>query len=158
MSARPIAEKLREPGLVLDLLVQDRERKVVGAMILPGSHIADVRVAADRALFGGEQNLQHRFRVGRVFRQRGRRAGRDVVEIQHAAGELAADDLILTVDADGQHDPEEVEGMTAYLLENRLDAVIARRDLAKYTAYKKMGNFLMSAWPSMPIKFTRKIV
>src|SRR5205085_12426582 len=57
VSARSIAEKLREPGLVLDFLVQDREREVVGAVILPGSHIADVRVAADRALFGGEQNL-----------------------------------------------------------------------------------------------------
>src|SRR5439155_16543845 len=67
------------------------------------------------------------------------RAFQEVAE-RFAAGELAADDLILTVDADGQHDPEEVEGMTAYLLENRLDAVIARRDLARYTVYKKTGN------------------
>jgi len=64
-------------------------------------------------------------------------------------GELSADDVILTVDADGQHDPEEVDDLVAHLYNNHLDAVIARRDLSIYTAYKRAGNFLMSMWASL---------
>jgi glycosyltransferase involved in cell wall biosynthesis len=64
-------------------------------------------------------------------------------------GELSADDVILTVDADGQHDPEEVDDLVAHMYDNHLDAVIARRDLSIYTAYKRAGNFLMSLWASI---------
>jgi glycosyltransferase involved in cell wall biosynthesis len=66
-----------------------------------------------------------------------------------AAGQLGPDDVVLTVDADGQHEPEEVDDLVAYLVENRLDGVIARRDLSRYTLYKKAGNFLMSLWASL---------
>lgn len=64
-------------------------------------------------------------------------------------GELSADDIILTVDADGQHRPEDVDELIAHMQENRLDAVIARRDMAVYTLYKKVGNFLISMWASL---------
>ena len=33
--------------------------------------------------------------------------------------------------------------------ENRLDAVIARRDMTVYTLYKKIGNFFISMWASL---------
>src|SRR5674536_371047 len=46
---RALAEELREPRLVLDLLVQDRQREVVGAVVLAGRQVTDVRVAAHRA-------------------------------------------------------------------------------------------------------------
>ncbi len=65
------------------------------------------------------------------------------------AGLLDPDDLVLTVDADGQHDPEEVDELVEYLTDNRLDALIARRDLSNYTLYKKAGNFIMSLWASL---------
>jgi glycosyltransferase involved in cell wall biosynthesis len=64
-------------------------------------------------------------------------------------GAISSDDVILTVDADGQHEPEDVDGLVGYLVENRLDAVIARRDLARYTLYKRAGNFVMSLWASL---------
>lgn len=64
-------------------------------------------------------------------------------------GELSADDIILTVDADGQHRPEDVDELIAHMRENRLDAVIARRDMAVYTLYKKIGNFFISMWASL---------
>ncbi|HEY7374010.1 MAG TPA: hypothetical protein VIF57_17750, partial [Polyangia bacterium] len=53
------------------------------------------------------------------------------------------------VDADGQHEPEEVDDLVGYLVDNKLDAVIARRDLAMYTLYKKAGNLVMSLWASL---------
>ncbi len=64
------------------------------------------------------------------------------------SGDLGPDDVILTVDADGQHDPEEVDELLDYMRAQRLDAVIARRDLSSYTLYKRLGNFLISLWAS----------
>ncbi|HEY7269060.1 MAG TPA: glycosyltransferase family 2 protein, partial [Dehalococcoidia bacterium] len=65
------------------------------------------------------------------------------------AGEIGSDDVILTVDADGQHEPEEVDDLVGYLVDNKLDAVIARRDLAMYTLYKQAGNLVMSLGASL---------
>ncbi len=76
----------------------------------------------------------------RAFQELRRRAGADL---------LTADDLILTVDADGQHDPNEVDELVDHFVANRLDALIARRDLSSYTLYKQTGNFLMSLWASL---------
>ncbi len=64
-----------------------------------------------------------------------------------AAGELRADDVVLTIDADGQHEPAEIEALLSRLDEG-FDAVIARRDLSTYTRYKRLGNWLMSLWAS----------
>jgi Glycosyl transferase family 2 len=63
------------------------------------------------------------------------------------AGELHVDDMILTIDADGQHEPSEIEALVKRLDEG-FDAVIARRDLSTYTHYKRLGNWLMSLWAS----------
>ncbi|HEX5370113.1 MAG TPA: glycosyltransferase [Dehalococcoidia bacterium] len=66
-----------------------------------------------------------------------------------STGALSSDDVVLTIDADGQHDPEEVDELVEHLKRNRLDAVIARRDFGLYTRYKRAGNFIMSLWASL---------
>jgi len=66
-----------------------------------------------------------------------------------ALGELSPDDVILTVDADGQHEPAEVDALVDRLVQDGFDAVIARRDLSTYTRYKRLGNWLMSLWASL---------
>lgn len=66
-----------------------------------------------------------------------------------SAAEWSPDDVILTVDADGQHDPAEVDALVDKVVTERYDAVIARRDLSTYTGYKRLGNFLMSLWASL---------
>lgn len=68
-----------------------------------------------------------------------------------ARGELAADDLILTVDADGQHDPALLDYLIQIVLEEGLAALVAERDLkgSGYTRYKRLGNWLMSAWATL---------
>jgi len=66
-----------------------------------------------------------------------------------ARGDLSSDDIVFTVDADGQHEPAEVDALVARLVEDRFDAVIARRDLSTYTAYKRFGNWLISLWASL---------
>jgi glycosyltransferase involved in cell wall biosynthesis len=65
------------------------------------------------------------------------------------AGELDSDDLVFTVDADGQHDLEVLDTLTRITIEERLDAMLARRDLVSYPRYKQLGNWVMSTWASI---------
>jgi glycosyltransferase involved in cell wall biosynthesis len=63
------------------------------------------------------------------------------------AGELDAEDLVFTVDADGQHELavfEDLERIT-----EGLDAQLVRRDLSTYPFYKQLGNWLLSAWATV---------
>ena len=64
-------------------------------------------------------------------------------------GEIDADDLIFTVDADGQHELEVVNELQRITVEDRLDALLVRRDLSTYPALKRVGNWTLSAWASL---------
>jgi len=61
-------------------------------------------------------------------------------------GELHPDDLVFTVDADGQHELEAFEKLQRQTLDERLDALLVQRDLSTYPRYKQLGNELMSWW------------
>ena len=65
------------------------------------------------------------------------------------AGELDADDLVLTVDADGQHDLTALSALCRRTVDEGLDALLARRDLSGYPPYKKFGNWVVSVWASL---------
>lgn len=64
-------------------------------------------------------------------------------------GLLTADDLVVTIDADGQHDPADIERLVECLEGGKLSGVIARRDLSGYSACKRLGNWLLSLWASL---------
>ncbi len=64
-------------------------------------------------------------------------------------GELDAGDLVLTVDADGQHDLGALDALIAAMHDGDLDANLARRDLGGYPAIKRVGNWVMSVWASL---------
>ncbi len=65
-----------------------------------------------------------------------------------AAGKISPDDVVLTVDADGQHDPASMDLLLKPIADGA-DAVIARRDFRLYPLYKRVGNWIMSAWASI---------
>ncbi len=65
------------------------------------------------------------------------------------AGELDSDDLVFTVDADGQHDLAVLDTLTSIMIDEGLDAMLARRDLSEYPPYKVFGNWVMSAWATI---------
>ena len=65
------------------------------------------------------------------------------------AGELDADDLVLTVDAAGQHDLSALGELCRQTVDEGLDALLARRDLSDYPAYKRFGNAVVSGWASL---------
>ena len=66
-----------------------------------------------------------------------------------AAGELDSDDLVFTVDADGQHDLDVLDDLHRLTVEESLDALLVRRDLSTYPLYKQAGNWLLSAWATL---------
>ncbi len=51
-------------------------------------------------------------------------------------------DIILTVDADGQHDPEEIQKFIGKI-KSGYGFVLGQRDLSKYPFIKKFGNFFL---------------
>lgn len=64
-------------------------------------------------------------------------------------GRLSADDLVFTIDADGQHDLDVLEDLHRLALDEHLDALLAQRDLSGYPRYKQLGNGLLSAWATV---------
>jgi peptidoglycan/xylan/chitin deacetylase (PgdA/CDA1 family) len=65
------------------------------------------------------------------------------------AGELSPNDLVFTVDADGQHDIAVLNELVEITIDEGLDAMLARRDLSYHGPYKKLGNSLLSGWASL---------
>lgn len=52
-------------------------------------------------------------------------------------------DIVITIDADGQHKPEEI-GKFIHLIENGYDFVLGQRNLSAYPFVKKFGNFFLN--------------
>ena len=66
-----------------------------------------------------------------------------------ATGEIGEDDLIYTVDADGQHELGVLDELRDIAVADDLDALIVQRDLSTYPLYKRFGNWVVSAWASI---------
>ena len=63
--------------------------------------------------------------------------------------ELEPEDLLFTLDADGQHDSGQVAVLGAYMEKLDLDVALTQRDFALYPFHKRIGNRMMSAWGSL---------
>jgi glycosyltransferase involved in cell wall biosynthesis len=64
-------------------------------------------------------------------------------------GELDANDLVYTIDADGQHDLDVLDDLHQRTVDEKLDALLVRRDLSTYPMYKQAGNWILSAWATL---------
>src|SRR5450830_1671059 len=53
-----LAKELREPRLVLDFLIEDRQRQIVRSVVLAGGQVTDVGVSPHRAALCLDQNVQ----------------------------------------------------------------------------------------------------
>lgn len=61
---------------------------------------------------------------------------------------LAQDDIVITMDADGQHRPADLVDMVARLRSDQSDLVLGRRDWRRYPVWKRLGNYGLSRWAS----------
>ena len=62
---------------------------------------------------------------------------------------LHEDDWIITIDADGQHLPEEIPLLIRAAEEQDVDLMLARRYLSGYPWFKHIGNWGLSTWASL---------
>jgi len=53
-------------------------------------------------------------------------------------------DYVVTFDADGQHDPDDIEGVLKPLLDGSADVVIGRRDFEDMPLSRNLGNTIMN--------------
>jgi len=53
---------------------------------------------------------------------------------------LGENDVIVTIDADGQHKPEYIRPLVKFLVRGDYDVVLTRRDFSAYPLYKVWGN------------------
>src|SRR5436309_11749974 len=100
--------------IVVDDGSTDETRAIVTRWITDKPHASFIAFDANRGLSAG---------YGAAFR---------FVRAEVAAGRLDASDLILTVDADGQHDPDDVTALVEALERDGLDGLMARRDFSLY--------------------------
>lgn len=59
-------------------------------------------------------------------------------------GRLAADDLVMEIDSDGQHDPRYIPRLRECFDDPQVDVVLARRSFSVYPLYKRFGNRLLT--------------
>lgn len=79
--------------------------------------------------------------------------GFNFISEQYKKGKFSEKDVIITIDADGQHDPDKINDIYKYFDENNLDVLIAERDFLNYPTYRIMGNKLISLVVSYLAKF-----
>lgn len=53
---------------------------------------------------------------------------------------VGLEDIVVTIDADGQHKPEYIPALVRHLAARKADVVLTRRDFSVYPAYKIWGN------------------
>jgi glycosyltransferase involved in cell wall biosynthesis len=64
-------------------------------------------------------------------------------------GKIDNDDIIITIDADGQHLGGDINRMCEYLIKGGYDMVITRRDFGEYPFFKIIGNKILSLTASL---------
>lgn len=55
-------------------------------------------------------------------------------------GIVNEEDVVVTIDSDGQHKPEYIRPIVRYLIRKKADVVLTRRDFSAYPRYKIWGN------------------
>ena len=71
-------------------------------------------------------------------------AGYAFIDLRLHASTLKRGDMVVTIDADGQHRPGDIPRLIDFLVKNDLDMVRGRRSFAKYPGYKRAGNKVVS--------------
>lgn len=64
-------------------------------------------------------------------------------------GRISGEDVIINIDADGQHEPEEIPRMLEAMDRCSADVLLGRRELSGYPWFKQIGNKGLSAFASI---------
>ncbi len=72
-----------------------------------------------------------------------------ILEESRQSGRFAPDDLVVTMDSDGQHDAGDIPKLTAPILHGRVDMVVGERSFEAYPMVKRAGNWFLSGWATL---------
>lgn len=86
------------------------------------------------------------------------REGFAYLETLLANRKLDPEDLLLTLDADGQHDWRAILGLCEHVETGAFDVALTCRDFALYPVHKRLGNRLMTLWGRLWSGFAYKDV
>jgi glycosyltransferase involved in cell wall biosynthesis len=64
-------------------------------------------------------------------------------------GDLDPNDIVFSIDADGQHELTVLDTLYEQAVAEKLDALLVRRDLSTYPFLKRAGNWILSAWATL---------
>ena len=70
--------------------------------------------------------------------------GFQVAEKMLRDGRLKPADILINIDADGQHRPHYIPAIAKHMQRGKWDIVLTRRDFSKYPIYKRLGNRVLS--------------
>lgn len=71
---------------------------------------------------------------------------------------LSWSDIVITIDADMQHEPVYIDQAIKCMQEHKLDLLITKRNLKQYPLYKIWGNIFLSFWARFICGFSYKDV
>lgn len=72
-----------------------------------------------------------------------------ILEESRQSGRFGPDDLVVTMDSDGQHDAGDIPNVTAPILQGRVDMVVGQRSFESYPAVKRFGNWFLTGWAKL---------
>ncbi len=64
-------------------------------------------------------------------------------------GRLERDDLVVTMDSDGQHDAVDILKLTEPISQGRVDMVVGKRSFEAYPMVKRAGNWFLTRWATL---------
>ena len=133
-----------EESTVLPVIESVAPRVDLLVLVDDGSTDASLKLAVDFARRRG--NVEVLQLAGNCGMSTALREGFAHLVARMSAGALDPMDVLLTLDADGQHDSSEIEALCNHLDAGGLDVALTRRDFTLYPGYKRIGNRLMTVW------------
>ncbi len=118
------------------------EEKTIGPIINVASQFGKVIVVDDCSKDKTSQ-IARSFGATVITHKKNAGLGASLIDGFSKALEMKAD-IIITIDADGQHDPKEIPKFISKI-EDGYDFVLGNRDLCKYPLRKRFGNFFLTA-------------
>ena len=127
------------------------EEKTVGSIVKRSKKYGQVIVVDDASK--DNTSREARKAGATVIRHNTNKGLGSALRTGFAAALKLKPDVVMTVDADGQHEPEEIKKFLNFI-DGGYDFVLGERDLVEYPFVKKFGNFFLN-WITNFVSGTR---
>jgi hypothetical protein len=137
--------------IVVGIPAYNEERAIADVVARALPHAAEVVVVDDGS---ADQTALHALRAGAVIIRHSVNSGKGAAVValfQYAIDHMA--DVLVLIDGDGQHDPDEIPAVAAPCVENRADVVVGSRFVAEARSatpfVRKLGQHAFNAMTTL---------